>query len=360
MCSNRDWFSTYQTNSRGDILMGNNASCGIACIRTVRIKKFDGVVQTLGDVRHVPDIKRNLISLSTLDSKGYKYTGEGGVVKASKGSLVVMKGYIKTIDLYVLQGSIVMGDVVVASPSLSDNDITRLWHIRLGHMCENDMIELSKRRLLGAMDGIALCRMDRIVRHNTVRRNSQQNSVEERMNMILMEKVRCMLLNAGLLKYFSVETVAYACYLINRSLSTTIDKRTPQEVWFGTSASYFDLIIFGCPTYAHIDNGKLEPWSMKCIFIVDASSSSQASPHYSITKDRHRRDIRLPQRYAEADLVAYALNVAEKIDFNEEPAPLSEAISCHDSGKWMIAIQEEMKSLHMNDTWNLLNFVFRR
>ena len=25
--------------------------------------------------------------------------------------------------------------------------------------------------------------------------------------------------------------------------------------------------IFGCPAYAHVDNGKLEPRSMKCIFI---------------------------------------------------------------------------------------------
>ena len=26
--------------------------------------------------------------------------------------------------------------------------------------------------------------------------------------------------------------------------------------------------FFGCPTYAHVDNGKLEPISMKCIFLV--------------------------------------------------------------------------------------------
>ena len=63
---------------------------------------FDGVVRTLGDIRHVPDLKRNLISLSTLDTKGYKYTGEGGVLKISKGALVVMKGYQKIAMLYVM------------------------------------------------------------------------------------------------------------------------------------------------------------------------------------------------------------------------------------------------------------------
>ena len=79
-----------------------------------------------------------------------------------------------------------------------------------------------------------------------------------------------------------------------------------------------------------------------------------ASPQYSIAKDRPRRDIRPPQRYAEADLVAYALNVAEGIDSSEEPSTYAEAVSCDDSGKWMIAMQEEMESLYKNGTWDLV------
>lgn len=45
---------------------------------------FDGMVTTLDEVRHVPDLKRNLISLGTLDSKGYKHSGEGEVLKVCK------------------------------------------------------------------------------------------------------------------------------------------------------------------------------------------------------------------------------------------------------------------------------------
>ncbi|KAK5773528.1 hypothetical protein PVK06_049834 [Gossypium arboreum] len=54
------------------------------------------------------------------------------------------------------------------------------------------------------------------------------------------------------------------------------------------------------------------------------------------------------------DLVAYALNVAEDIDANQEPFNYSEAISCEDSEKWMFAMQEEMESLHKNRTWDLV------
>ncbi|KAG8481033.1 hypothetical protein CXB51_025775 [Gossypium anomalum] len=133
MSPNRDWFTTYETVSEGVVLMGNNASCKIAGVRTIKVKMFDGVVRTLSDVRHFPELKRNLISLSTLDSKGAE----------------------KNCKLYVLQGS--TGDADVASSSLSDDDITKLWHMRLGHMSENGMTELSKR---GLLDGQGICKLN--------------------------------------------------------------------------------------------------------------------------------------------------------------------------------------------------------
>ncbi|KAG8489614.1 hypothetical protein CXB51_017589 [Gossypium anomalum] len=157
MSPNRDWFTHYETVSEGVVLMGNNASCKIAGVGTIKVKMFDGVVRTLSDVRHVPELKKNLISLSALDSKGYRYTAKSGVLNISKGPLVVMKGQRKTVKLYVLQGFNITGDAAVASSSLSDDDITKLWHIRLGHMSENGMVELSKR---GLLDGQGICKLN--------------------------------------------------------------------------------------------------------------------------------------------------------------------------------------------------------
>ena len=237
------------------------------------------------------------------------------------------------------------------------------------------------------------------------------------MNRMIMEKVRCMLSNANLPKSFWAEAASTACFLINRSPSVAIEKKTPQEVWSGNPANYSDLKIFGCPAYAHVDNGKLEPRSIKCVFLgykagvkgyklwcpenrkvvisrdvvfdetamlpnlslkdssnkenqkqvehqINTESTPQArtkienrvasSPQYSIAKNRTRREIKPPKKYAEADLVAYALNVAEDIDANQEPSNYSEAVSCEDSEKWMFAMQEEMESLHKNRTWDLV------
>lgn len=37
---------------------------------TIKIKMFEGVARTLGDVNNFPNLEINLISWSTLDSKG--------------------------------------------------------------------------------------------------------------------------------------------------------------------------------------------------------------------------------------------------------------------------------------------------
>ena len=81
-----------------------------------------------------------------------------------------------------------------------------------------------------------------------------------------------MLSNAQLPKSFWAEAMSTACYLINCSPLIEIEKKTPQEVWSCSHAICLDLKFFGCPAYAHVDNGKLEPRSMKCIFLGHKSS----------------------------------------------------------------------------------------
>ena len=99
--------------------MDYDAPCKIVGVGTIRIKMFDRIVRTLGDVKHIPNLKMNLISLSTLDSKGYKYTGEDGALKVRKCALIVMKGQKRTINLFVFQGTTVTSDVVFAFKSMT-------------------------------------------------------------------------------------------------------------------------------------------------------------------------------------------------------------------------------------------------
>ena len=95
MSPNKDWFLSYKILTFGDVLMGNKSPCKIDGIRIVKIKMFDGIAWILTEVRHFPGLKRNFISLSTLDLNGYKFIGKGKVIKVSKGALVVMKGKVE-------------------------------------------------------------------------------------------------------------------------------------------------------------------------------------------------------------------------------------------------------------------------
>ncbi|GJX81552.1 integrase, catalytic region, zinc finger, CCHC-type containing protein [Tanacetum coccineum] len=56
-------------------------------------------------------------------------------------------------------------------------------------------------------------------------------------------------------------------YLINRSPSTTLEKNTPIDLWSGHPAIYKMLRIFGSVAYSHVNQGKLKPRAIKCIFL---------------------------------------------------------------------------------------------
>ena len=67
-----------------------------------------------------------------------------------------------------------------------------------------------------------------------------------------------------------VETVGIACYLVNRSPSSTLDDKNPHEVWIGKKPSLEHLRVFGCASYVHVpkeNRSKLNKKAETCIFI---------------------------------------------------------------------------------------------
>jgi hypothetical protein len=72
------------------------------------------------------------------------------------------------------------------------------------------------------------------------------------MNMTLMEKARSMLIGVELGQEFWAEVVGIACYLVNRSPSSMLDDKTPDEVWSEKKPSLQHLRVFGCDAYVHV------------------------------------------------------------------------------------------------------------
>jgi hypothetical protein len=106
------------------------------------------------------------------------------------------------------------------------------------------------------------CKEVGIERHKTIVYTPQQNGVVECMNMTLLERARSMLSNAKLQQELWEEAVFTTCYLVNRSPSTAINCKIPEEVWTGHPCDYSNLKIFGCEAYALIpkdQRSKLDP-----------------------------------------------------------------------------------------------------
>ena len=87
------------------------------------------------------------------------------------------------------------------------------------------------------------------------------------MNRTILDKVRCLLIDSGLSQNFWGEAATTAVYLINRSPSTAINLKTPEELWVGRPPSLKHLRVFGCACYAHQSEGKLEPRALKGVFL---------------------------------------------------------------------------------------------
>jgi hypothetical protein len=66
------------------------------------------------------------------------------------------------------------------------------------------------------------------------------------------------------------EAVGIACYLVNRSPSSVLGDKTPQEVWTSKEPSLTHLKVFGYDAYVHVpkeNRSKLDKKAEKCIFI---------------------------------------------------------------------------------------------
>ena len=95
------------------------------------------------------------------------------------------------------------------------------------------------------------CKKCGIERKNTTP-YTQQNGVTERMNKTLMEKSRSMLSGVELGQEYWAKAAGTTCYLVNRSPSSTVDDKTPPEVWSGKKPSLQHLKVFGCDGYVHV------------------------------------------------------------------------------------------------------------
>ncbi|PKI42375.1 hypothetical protein CRG98_037233 [Punica granatum] len=113
------------------IYLANDEPLEITEKGDVRIKTLNGLVWQLRGMRHIPGLKKNLISVGQLDDEGYDMSFGSSSWKIIKEAMVVARG--KEGTLYMTMNN---HDNIALASANSDAD---LWHCRLGHMSEKGM-----------------------------------------------------------------------------------------------------------------------------------------------------------------------------------------------------------------------------
>ncbi|GJV38920.1 putative RNA-directed DNA polymerase [Tanacetum coccineum] len=135
----------------GVVKMGNTGLSRIAGIGDICLKFDTGMELVLHNVKHVSDMRLNIISTGLLDEDGYHNSSGNGLWKVILGSLIVVREKRES-KLYMTHSKISKSIV----NAVDNDDMTELWHKRLGHMSEKGMSILSKKNVLSGVHDINL------------------------------------------------------------------------------------------------------------------------------------------------------------------------------------------------------------
>ena len=121
--------------------LADGSTLDVVGMGDIRILLPNGSVWLLENVRHIPNLRRNLISVGQLDDEGHAIIFVGGTWKVTKGARVLACGK-KTGTLYM---TLSLRDTIAVAEASTD---TSLWHRRFGHMSEKGIkMLLSKGKL---------------------------------------------------------------------------------------------------------------------------------------------------------------------------------------------------------------------
>ncbi|KAI5661862.1 hypothetical protein M9H77_21185 [Catharanthus roseus] len=141
MRPNKHWFSDFKPLNQGKVYIGNNQVCDVKSIGNIFIKIHDGVTRKLIKVRYVSDLRRNLISLSYLDSLGLSFKSKNGILRICKGNLVMLKGF-KRESLYILIGKTVCKSTALISKTVPEKTIEKgLYYLQKQNLLCGEKID---------------------------------------------------------------------------------------------------------------------------------------------------------------------------------------------------------------------------
>ena len=242
------------------------------------------------------------------------------------------------------------------------------------------------------------------IHHQTsVPYSPQQNGRAERDNRTIVEATRTSLIASGLGLSMWAEAASSAAFVINRTGCSSVKGKTPFELWCGEMFPLDRLQVFGRTVYCHVpaqQRRKLDPKGYRGVFVGYSETQKGYRVLTGSNKVETVRDLVFENPSAEVvrvptDPVREEVQHAADDEFFDteesvselnqsicglsqgniiparlrsqnkegaacvaaaEPLTYKDALECEDKEKWLGAMEEEMKSLIANKTWELVEF----
>ena len=92
MCPHKEWLFNFEEVDGEAVYMGSGDVSYTIGMGLIKLRNGNGSTRVFIDVRYVPKLKKNLISLGAIESIGLVVIIRDGVLKVILGALLVMKG----------------------------------------------------------------------------------------------------------------------------------------------------------------------------------------------------------------------------------------------------------------------------
>ncbi|GKE00132.1 hypothetical protein Tco_1388115, partial [Tanacetum coccineum] len=137
--SGADGYDSANKYDGGNILLSDGRECRVRGTCKVQVQMRDRSSFVLDNVRYVPELRQNLISLGTLEKEGFTLKMQLGNIKVIKGSLVLLSGTRRDNCVYTLDGQAVTRKTLKGRKQLGEYQTG--WKIKMVIQQQNGLVK---------------------------------------------------------------------------------------------------------------------------------------------------------------------------------------------------------------------------
>eukprot|EP00253_Pinus_taeda_P029206 PITA_29206 len=224
-----------------EIVLGNNSKYPVKGVGNVTLQLDQGNTTHLQDLLYVPDLKKNLVSISTMEDKGHKVAFSDG---KSKTWIYFLKKKDEVFSWFQHIKALIKNQIEKKIKILRTDNESNEFH--------------------------DFCKEADIKRETTTPYTLEQNGVAESKNCTIVEAVYAMLHDQRLSKFLWAKAANTAVYVQNRCPHQALGSKTLEEMFTSKKLDVSHFTIFGSLVYFHVPKetmNKLGAFGKKGIFV---------------------------------------------------------------------------------------------